>query len=186
MKIKTLCLIWVVGALIGFTLRAQEAAPKPSIAKQAELVPMKMALTGDSIITQRLSPYREPEFLQMIDIIRKADVAFTNIEMLFHNYEGYPSVVSGGTYMRAEPEMAKELAWAGFDLGACANNHTGDYTVEALFSTDRALTEAGIVHAGIGENMQQAREARFAETPAGRVAIISAASTFTTHSMAGR
>ncbi len=166
-----------------FFAHAQEAVPA---VPKTPPVTMTMALTGDSIITQRLSPYREPEFLRLMELIRNADVAFTNIEMLFHNYEGYPSVVSGGTYMRAEPELAKELAWAGFDLGGCANNHTGDYSVEALFSTDRALTAAGIVHAGIGENLQQAREARYADTPMGRVALVSASSTFTPHSMAGR
>src|SRR4051812_43345830 len=109
----------VASVLVGWTalpLGAQDA--KPGVIKFPPTT-MTMALTGDSIITQRLSPYREPEFLKMVEMIRHADVAFTNIEMLFHNYEGYPSVVSGGTYMRAEPEMAKELSWAGFDLGAC-------------------------------------------------------------------
>ena len=134
-----LALAAMLGAL---SVAAQDKPP----AKSAEL--LTMALTGDSIITQRLSPYREPEFLKLIELVRAADVAFTNVEMLFHDFEGYPSVVSGGTYMRAEPALAKELAWAGFGLGACANNHTGDYSVEALFSTDRALTAAGIVHAG--------------------------------------
>ena len=172
----------IAARLFAWPLVAQDAPP----AAAPSASPITMALTGDSIITQRLSPYREPEFLRLIEIIRGADVAFTNIEMLFHNYEGYPSVASGGTYMRAEPAMAKELAWAGFRLGGCANNHTGDYSVEALFSTDHALTEAGIVHAGIGENLQQAREARFLETAAGRVAIVSCSSTFTPHSVAGR
>ncbi len=36
-----------------------------------------MALTGDSIITRKLSVYEEPEFLEMIELIRSADVAFT-------------------------------------------------------------------------------------------------------------
>ena len=169
--------------LLALPLAAQVAPPA---APHSAAPVMTMVLTGDSVITQRLSPFREPEFLQLIEIVRGADVAFTNVEMLFHNYEGYPSVVSGGTYMRAEPEIAKELSWAGFRLGSCANNHTGDYSVEALFSTDRALTAAGIVHAGIGENLQQAREARFVETAAGRVALVSCASTFTPHSVAGR
>ena len=146
---------------------------------------MTMALTGDSIITQRLSPYREPEFLRLIELIRHADLAFTNIEMLFHDYEGYPGVVSGGTYMRAEPALARELSWAGFVLGSRANNHAGDYTHEAQFATDRALTAAGIVSAGTGDNLQQAREARYVDTPAGRVALVSCASTFTPQSVAG-
>src|SRR3989442_11296902 len=68
-----------------------------------------MALSGDSIITERLSPYKEPEFLGLIDLMRNADVAFTNLEMLLHDYEGYPSALSGGAWMRADPVMAKEL-----------------------------------------------------------------------------
>src|SRR5471032_663575 len=91
--------------LLALPLAAQ-VAPPPAASRSAAPV-MTMVLTGDSVITQRLSPYREPEFLQLIEIVRGADVAFTNVEMLFHNYEGYPSVVSGGTYMRAEPEIAK-------------------------------------------------------------------------------
>lgn len=183
MKTRSLLTASALAGLTALLAAAQESAP---LAAKSPPVKMTMALTGDSIITQRLRPYREPEFLHLMDVIRNADVAFTNIEMLFHNYEGYPSASSGGTYMRAEPELAKELAWAGFDLGGCANNHTGDYSVEALFSTDKALTDAGIVHAGIGENLQQAREARYADTPMGRVALVSASSTFTPHSVAGR
>ena len=92
-------------------------------------VDFSMALTGDSIITRRLSVYREPEFLQLMEIMRDADVAFTNLEMLFHNYEPYPMAQSGGTYMRGDPLLAKELAWAGIDMVSRANNHTGDYGV---------------------------------------------------------
>lgn len=164
---------------------AAEAAAPVAAPPAAPAPVLTMALTGDSIITQRLSTRKEPEFLRMIDLIRGADVAFTNIEMLFHNFEGYPGVVSGGTYMRADPLMAKELAWAGFDLGSRANNHAGDYTHEALFATDRALDAAGIVYAGTGANLQEAREARYYESGAGRVALVSCASTFTPQSVAG-
>ncbi|MEC7769118.1 MAG: CapA family protein, partial [Acidobacteriota bacterium] len=86
-----------------------------------------MALTGDSIITRRLSVYQEPEFLEMVNLLRGADVAFTNLEMLFHDYEPYPMHQSGGTYMRAAPALVNELVWAGFDMVSRANNHTGDY-----------------------------------------------------------
>src|SRR5690606_23334367 len=75
-----------------------------------------VALAGDAIITRRLSPYKEPEFLQMIELIRDADAAFVNLEMLFHDYEPYPAASSGGTYMRGDPHLAGELAWAGFDM----------------------------------------------------------------------
>jgi poly-gamma-glutamate capsule biosynthesis protein CapA/YwtB (metallophosphatase superfamily) len=143
-----------------------------------------MALTGDSILTRRLSVYTEPPFLGLVDLIRGADVAFTNLEMLFHDYESYPMHESGGTYMRADPALLRDLAWAGFDLVSRANNHAGDYGVEGMRITSRHVAEAGLVQAGVGESLDQAREARFLETTRGRVALISVASTFPGHSRA--
>ena len=144
-----------------------------------------MALTGDAIITRKLSVYNEPPFLEMIKIIRSADVAFTNFEMLLHDYEPYPMHKSGGTYMRAEPSMAKELIWAGFDIVSTANNHTGDYGSEGMRLTLKYLNDYGLVNAGAGESLEEAREAKFIETSKARVALISCASTFPDHSRAG-
>jgi poly-gamma-glutamate synthesis protein (capsule biosynthesis protein) len=155
----------------------------PAVASSAQ--EMSFALTGDAIITRRLSVYDEPDFLEMIELIRSADAAFTNLEMLFHDYEPYPAHQSGGTWMRAEPALLKELTWAGIDMVSRANNHTGDYGVEGMRLTTRYVDEAGLVHAGAGESLAEAREARFLETARGRVAIISMASTFPEHSRAG-
>jgi hypothetical protein len=68
---------------------------------------MAFALTGDSIITRKLSVYSEPAFTRLMALVRGADAAFTNIEMLFHDFESYPMNESGGTYMRAEPALAR-------------------------------------------------------------------------------
>ena len=119
-----------------------------------------MALTGDSIITRKLSPYREPQFLEMIEMIRNADMAFTNLEMLFHDYEPYPAHQSGGTWMRGDPVLAKELVWAGFDMVARANNHTGDYGVLGMQLTTKYVEEAGLVHAGTGDSLPEAQADR--------------------------
>jgi len=145
-----------------------------------------MALAGDAIITRRLSPFAEPSFLRLMDLVRGADAAFVNLEMLLHDYEPYPMHESGGTYMRAEPALARELTWAGFDLVSLANNHTGDYGVEGMRLTRRHAEAAGLVTAGVGENLFEAREARFLETANGRVALISVASTFPPHSAASK
>ena len=144
-----------------------------------------MALTGDAIITRKLSVYKEPPFLEMIKLIRSADVAFTNFEMLLHNYEPYPMHKSGGTYMRAEPFLAKELIWAGFDIVSTANNHTGDYGTEGMRLTLKYLNDYGLINSGAGESLEEAREAKFIETSKARVALISCASTFPDHSRAG-
>jgi poly-gamma-glutamate capsule biosynthesis protein CapA/YwtB (metallophosphatase superfamily) len=147
--------------------------------------PFTLALTGDSIIMQRLQVFREPEFTRLFDLIRGADAAFTNLETLFHDYEAAPAHESGGTWMRTDPPILKELTWAGFDIVSRANNHAGDFGVLGSQITSKYVRDAGLVEAGVGNSLAEAREARFLETPRGRVALISAASTFTPHSRAG-
>jgi poly-gamma-glutamate synthesis protein (capsule biosynthesis protein) len=73
----------------------------------------------------------------------------------------------------------------GFDMVSMANNHTGDYGVGGLRHTTRAVEAAGLMHAGTGENLAEARAPGYLETPDGRVALISAASTFPDGSRAG-
>lgn len=145
-----------------------------------------LALTGDSIITRKLSVYEEPQFLQMIDLIRSADVAFTNLEMLFHDYEPYPMAESGGTWMRADPALAGELVWAGIDMVSRANNHTGDYGTAGMKLTTQYVADTGIMQAGVGLSLAEAREAKFLETSTARVALISVSSSFASHMRAGR
>lgn len=145
-----------------------------------------IVLAGDAIITRPLSVYEEPQFLEMIKFIRKADAAFVNLEMLFHDYESFPMHQSGGTYMRGDPKLAKELTWAGFDMVSTANNHTGDYGPKAMELTLHYVDKAGLIHAGAGQSLAEAREARFLETAHGRIALISCSSTFPDHSRAGK
>ena len=147
--------------------------------------PFTLVLTGDTIIMQRLSVFKEPEFTRLFDLIRGADAAFTNLETLFHDYEAPPAHESGGTWMRTDPPILKELVWAGFDLVSRANNHAGDFGPLGSQITSRYVREAGLVEAGVGNSLAEAREAKFLETPKGRIALISAASTFTPHSRAG-
>lgn len=149
---------------------------------------MTFALTGDAIITRDLSPYREPEFLALRELIADATAAFTNLEILFHDYEEdvIPAAESGGTYMRAEPELARELAWMGFDLVSMANNHSLDFGVGGARRTIEAARAAGLVTAGVGDNLAEARAPAYLETPGGRVALISIASTFADGMRAGQ
>src|SRR5215210_558718 len=170
----SLILTW---AVVGAHARQ---APPPSSSD------FTFALVGDSIITRKISVYSEPAFTRIIDLVRNADAAFANLEMLFHDYEPYASAASGGTYMRAEPALVKDLVWAGFDLVSRANNHTGDYGVLGMDLTTKYVADAGLVQAGVGQSLAEAREAKFLETGKGRVALISVASTFTDHSRAGR
>jgi poly-gamma-glutamate synthesis protein (capsule biosynthesis protein) len=69
---------------------------------------------------------------------------------------------------------------------ARANNHPGDYGPLGMDLTTRYVAEAGLVQAGVGHSLAEAREARFLDTPKGRIALISVASTFPDHSRAGK
>lgn len=144
-----------------------------------------IATTGDSILNRRMSIHDDPPFLALIKLLRDADVAYTNLETIIHNYEDYPSAHSGGTWMRSPHYIVDELKWAGFDMVSCANNHVMDYSYGGMLSTMKKLDEGGIVNAGVGKNLGEAREPKYLETSKGRMAIISACSSFNDWNRAG-
>jgi poly-gamma-glutamate synthesis protein (capsule biosynthesis protein) len=146
-----------------------------------------LVATGDSYITMKQSVHSEPEFLEMVQLIRSVDVAFTNLEVLLHDYEGdvYPAASSGGIHVRADPAMIEELKWMGFDLFSTANNHSLDYMYGGLFRTIQHLTAAGVTFAGTGRDLAEARRPAYLDTSKGRVALIAAASDFPPFARAG-
>jgi poly-gamma-glutamate capsule biosynthesis protein CapA/YwtB (metallophosphatase superfamily) len=144
----------------------------------AEGAPLTVAAAGDCIITRRLSVLEEPRFLDVVRLFREADVGFGNCEMTLHDVEGYPAPTGpcGDLNLMAEPAIAGELAWAGLNLMALANNHAGDYGPEGLLATLNNLAQAGVTAAGAGANLAEARAPRFRDTPNGRVALVACAS----------
>ena len=148
----------------------------------------KIAITGDAIITRRISVCTEKAFLDLINIIRESDIAYTNLETLIHDYDGpevYPAAEAGWTSMRSPQFVAEELKWAGFDIVSHASNHSLDYSYGGLRSTWKALDEAGLIYAGTGNNLAEAREPAYLDTPKGRVALISMCSSFAGWAKAG-
>jgi poly-gamma-glutamate capsule biosynthesis protein CapA/YwtB (metallophosphatase superfamily) len=142
-----------------------------------------VALTGDTILTRPLRAESGAGFVGLLELLRGADAALTNLETLFHDYEA-PAVPPGMPSMRSDPALAKDLAWAGFDLVSRANNHAGDYGPEGMARTSRALAAAGILSAGVGDELGQARAAALYRGANASVALISAASYFPEHARA--
>src|SRR5436309_2939036 len=60
----------------------------------------------------------------------------------------------------------------GFKLMNRAGNHLMDAGQEGLFETVRLMDQAGLVYAGVGRNLNEARAPRFAETAKGRVGLV--------------
>lgn len=144
-----------------------------------------LAAVGDAIVTRKFSVYEKPRFRKLIDTIRDADASFANLEVLLHDYEGYPASRSGGTYMRAPPWVADELDWAGFDFVAAATNHVGDFSHGGMTATMDVLEDRNMAYAGVGRNLADARAPAYIDTPSGRVALVAACTTIVPGSDAG-
>lgn len=141
---------------------------------------IEIALTGETLICRKLSVFREPQFLKLVELLRKADVSFTNLECIIQDLEDSPNNFAGGgapggTYMVTPPELAEELKWAGFKLFATANNHAYDFGEAGILSSLRFMKAAGLSHAGIGRNLTEASAPCYFDTPKGRVAMLAAA-----------
>ena len=134
-----------------------------------------IALTGDSLVSRRLTPYREPRYLAMVETLRNADVSITNSETLFHRFEGAPTwdAGPGGTYVATEPSIIEDLKWMGFDMVAAANNHALDFGETGVLNNMENLEAYGLHYAGMGKSLSQAVAPTYLDTPKGRVALIS-------------
>ncbi|MGH7310734.1 MAG: CapA family protein [Candidatus Rokuibacteriota bacterium] len=178
-------MIIVVGSLVG---ACSPSGPRPNAPCDQVSTDLSLFVAGDAIITQPWSQVDEPDFLRLVDEIRRADVSVANLEMLVHEFKGYPqAVVAGqGHHMAARPIIAKELAWAGFDMVGHANNHTYDYGEIGVLENLQHVRQAGLVLAGSGEDLQRARAPAYFRSSKGTVALVAVASTFAPHNRATR
>ncbi len=138
---------------------------------------------GDLIISRPLSQYsgRIPGFKSVLEILRGNDVLYGNLETTVfdaRNFAGSPYSWDGDWTNSSVPAVARDLRAMGFALVSRANNHSLDWGFEGMRETSRLLDDAGIVHAGVGEDRGLARAPQFLETAKGRIALVSIASTY--------
>lgn len=143
----------------------------------------RLAATGDAMITRELEPPSAfaSEFEAVAALLRDATATVTNLETVLHEFEADDGVYahdSGGTYMRAPPAVLDELTAIGCDAFTAAQNHAFDYAYGGMLSTMAELESRGLPFAGLGRNLYEARRPSYIETPAGRVAVLSATSQF--------
>ena len=137
-----------------------------------------VALSGDVMLTRRVSECREPAFLKLVQALRDADATCVNLETCVRWWEeGTPSITTG-TPMTTTPDLLSELRWLGVDVVTCANNHVYDYGENGVLAMLRHLRDAGIPQAGCGRNLYEARLPAYAETARGRVGFVAMTSTF--------
>lgn len=140
---------------------------------------------GDAFITRRFPEGGYSGFAAIRDCIMRHDVKFCNLEMTFHDSEGYPAAFSGGTWAMADPVMLDDMRSYGFNIWNTANNHSCDYSHGGVLATIENLRARGMIFSGTGANLAEASRACYLETAHGRIALISASSSFHESGMAG-
>jgi poly-gamma-glutamate capsule biosynthesis protein CapA/YwtB (metallophosphatase superfamily) len=152
---------------------------------QADKSNCTIALAGDTMLTRKLTPFNEKQFLALRELLRGADAGFANLEGTVHTWdEGTPGITQG-TFMTTEPKLLEDLKWLGINMVSCANNHAFDYGEGGVLANIKHLEDADIVHAGTGRNLAEARAPAYLDTPNGRVALVAATATFRPWNQAG-
>jgi poly-gamma-glutamate capsule biosynthesis protein CapA/YwtB (metallophosphatase superfamily) len=145
---------------------------------QSDSGKLGLVLAGDLMPSRALTVFKEPDYLALIDLLRSADIAFGNLETTVrHRHEGTPSFTQG-TPMTTPPASLEELKWMGFGILSNANNHATDYGTGGVLAMLEHLRAARLPSAGSGANLAEARAPAYADTAAGRVAVVATTSFF--------
>ena len=132
--------------------------------------PFTLASVGDLIIIRPASQFKDPGLQAALKIIRDSDVGFGNFESLIRDETNFTGPLGGS--MVGTKEVAGDLKSMGFKMVNRAGNHLFDSNQEGMYATLDLLDQAGVVYAGAGRDLEDARAAHFLETPKGRVALV--------------
>lgn len=136
---------------------------------------MSFAVAGDMLIQRRIPADYEGKDAVRAHIAR-ADASYINLETTVHDGRFPAHSFSGGSHLRADAGVLDDLKDYGFRMTSAVNNHSFDFGEGGLLATAKALDEAGLVHAGIGHNLDEAAAPRYLDTKNGRVALIAVTS----------
>ena len=176
--------VWAGGALLlGIAVAAVVATRQSPTETPAGAIalpptgPLTIAAGGDTVISRPIARSDKDEaFEAMIGIVRGAAVAITNLEMTL--LENGPS----GDAARARPQgaigssaEAAGLRSLGFDVVGQANNHATDYGPEGMIETRAILVDSGLLPAGSGRDLAEARAPVFVGIGARKVAVVAVA-----------
>jgi len=146
------------------------------------------AASGDLILPKPFDLTKNAELARVAALFQHADLGFANQEGAIFDvagFQGSHAAENGGGTPVSPPQMARSLRSMGFTIVSKANNHATDWGREGLLATLASLEAAGIVQAGAGKGLAEARAPGYVETRHGMAALVSTASTFPPMSVAG-
>jgi poly-gamma-glutamate synthesis protein (capsule biosynthesis protein) len=131
---------------------------------------LNITVTGQSMIRGDIRVHT-PSALATISPLLKGDVIFTNFEATVIENES----THDGRFL-SPPGALDALQALGFNLLALSDNHSFDLKVAGVQNTLKEVKSRNIVHAGIGNNSEEATAPGYLKTPKGTVALVAMAS----------
>lgn len=126
-----------------------------------------LVFAGDVLIAAALEEKYDAEGItsivseEVLAVMQGADIMMVNNEFQYST-QGTP--MEGKQYtFQTNPRYVQVLLDMGVDIVSLANNHTLDFGKEALIDTMNTLDDAGILHAGAGEDKERAEELQIIE-----------------------
>lgn len=151
-----------------------QAPPKPSTLKGR----FSLVGVGELLYSQPMADRDDPELQKVLEIVKAGDVAIANREGPIFDPDTFSATGYGHGMLWGAGSLGQDTKAMGIDMVTLANNHSTDWGEAGLLETKRLHEAAGIVTAGGGRNLREARRAGILETPQGRIALVGAASTF--------
>lgn len=132
-----------------------------------------LALTGQSLIKYDIRSITDPQFLAVQDILRGADLAFTNFEgTLLGSHGGWP--LKGSFFGCSDPVVLDTFKAMGIGALSLSNNHAFDLGPPGILTTLEEVEKRSFLHAGIGRDQDEASlpgQVRVGRTRVGLVAM---------------
>ncbi|WP_419816929.1 CapA family protein [Glacieibacterium sp.] len=138
----------------------------------------RLVTIGDLLYSHPYANSSDAELQKVLSLIRSADATIGNREGVFFDLKTFKGQGYGNGLLWGEPSLGTDMKAMGIDMVSMANNHATDWGGEGLLESQRLLDAAGIVHAGGGRTLAEARRAGVLETLKGSVALVSTAATF--------
>ena len=135
---------------------------------------MRVVICGDFLFSSRgLAKRIDPK---IVELLQSADAVFANAEFSTPKWDTPPGFTM---YLTSVPQnRLDEFVDLNIKLVCFANNHTVDYGWLGAQQTLEAALERDLVPCGLGRNLDDARKPRFLDTPAGRIGVVTASTTW--------
>lgn len=138
--------------------------------------PIRVIVAGQTLMRFDMRTAAPESYRAIQPLLRPADAIFTNLEAAIEGPgAGQPTRGQELLHM-VDAGTLDSMQALGFNLVALADNHSWDLGTGGILSTLAAVEGRHLAHAGTGRDLDAASEPGFLATPAGRIALVAAAS----------